>query len=104
MTIGKVIITAAVLAIAAPVTAAMAHENDYYTRHDRDHQEHWRYHGKIDDEHARAHEDGFDSRGEHRAYHRYLKERHDDFHDDHPGTRHDHYQWYRPWYRWWNRD
>jgi hypothetical protein len=98
MAIGKVIITAAVLAIAVPATAALAHDDDdYYSRHERDHWEHGKFHQKAEDAHARAHEEGFWSRREHWAYHRYLKEKHDGFHYYHPGTRHDHYGWYRWW-------
>lgn len=100
MTIGKVIIAAAVLAIAVPATAALAHdEDDAYTRHERDHRKHRWVHKRIGAEHRRAHEEGFWSRGEHRAYHRELKEKHGDFHHNHPGTRHDHYRWYQRWYR-----
>lgn len=96
MTIGKAIMAAAVLAIAAPATAALAHDDDY-GQHARDHRAHWRFHHKVNEAHRRAHEEGFYSQAEHRAYHRALQDLHQDFHADHPGTRHDHYTWRRWW-------
>ena len=96
MTIGKTLIAAAVLAITAPATAAMAHGDDY-GRHARDHRAHWKFHREVNQAHGGAHEEGFYSRAEHRAYHRALRDLHGDFHEDHPGTRHDHYSWRRWW-------
>jgi len=67
MTIGKALIAAAVLAIAAPATAAFAHDDDY-GQHARDHRAHWRFHREVNEAHRRAHEEGFYSEAEHRAY------------------------------------
>src|SRR5262245_60275906 len=88
MPIGRALIAAAVLAISAPATAALAHDD--YGRHARDHRAHWKFHHEVNDAHRRAHEEGFYSRSEHRAYHRALRGLHGDFHEDYPGTRHDH--------------
>jgi len=93
MTIGKALVTAAVLALAAPVTTALAHDDGYYRQHQRDHRAHGRFHRDVGEAHRRAHEEGFYSRAEHRAYHRALRDLHGEFHEDHPGTRHDHYTW-----------
>src|SRR5262245_32379468 len=98
MTIRKVLMAAAVPALAAPATSAFAHDDDYsYSRHQRDHRAHWRVHRDISQAHRRAHEEGFYSRSEHRAYHRALRDLHGDFHGSHPGTRHDHAEWRRYW-------
>ena len=97
MTIGKAFIVATALTIAAPVTAAWAHDDDDYGQHARDHRAHWTFHREVNEAHRRAHEQGFYSRAEHRAYHRSLRDLHGDFHEDHPDTRHDHYRWYRWW-------
>ena len=96
MTIGKALIAAAVLAIAAPATSAFAHDDDY-GQHARDHRAHGTFHREVNEAHRRAHEEGFYSQAEHRAYHRALRDLHGDFHEDHPGTRHDHYTWRRWW-------
>src|SRR5262245_12524351 len=97
MTIGKALVAAAVLAIAAPATTAFAHDDDNYTQHQRDHREHLTFHSDVRDAHRRAHEEGFYSAAEHRAYHRALRDLHNEFHEDHPGTRHDHYRWTGYW-------
>ena len=99
MTIGKALVAAAVLALAAPATTALAHDDDnsYYTQHQRDHWEHSKFHSDVNEAHRRAHEQGFNSYWEHRAYHRALRDLHGEFHGDHPGTRHDHYTWGRYW-------
>src|SRR5262244_364914 len=99
MTIGKALVAAAVLALAAPATTAFAHDDDngYYTQHQRDHVEHRQFHSDVNEAHRRAHEQGFNSYWEHRAYHRALRDLHGEFHEDHPGTRHDHYRWGRYW-------
>jgi len=92
MSIGKVLVAAAVLALAAPATVAFAHDDDnYYTQHQRDHQAHYGFHRDVNEAHQRAHEQGFNSYWEHRAYHRALRDLHGEFHEEHPGTRHDHY-------------
>ena len=102
MSIGKALVAAAVLALAAPATTAFSHDDDnYYNRHQRDHRAHYGFHRDVNEAHQRAHEQGFDSRWEHRAYHRGLRNLHGEFHEDHPGTRHDHYTWQR--YRYGNR-
>lgn len=93
MTIGKTLLTAAVLVLSIPAAPSFAHE--YYDRHARDHARHERFHDRTARRHERAHEEGFYSRSEHRAYHHALRHRHHHFHDDHPGTRHDHYSWRR---------
>ncbi len=95
MTIGKALVAAAMLALAAPATTAFAHDDDnsYYTQHQRDHREHSNFHGDVSEAHSRAHEEGFYSGAEHRAYHRALRDLHGEFHEDHPGTRHDHYSY-----------
>lgn len=86
----KVMISAAVLALAAP---AVAFAQDYsWYQHEQDHVEHGNFHDEADFAHARAHERGFYSEGEHEAYHQALRDMHDEFHDDHPGTRHDGYR------------
>jgi|SRR5262245_5997058 len=102
MTIGRVLIATAMLAMAAPAAPAFAHDPDYsyYDRHARDHWQHRRFHRDVAGAHQRAHEEGFYSGAEHRAYHRALRHLHQDFHDDHPGTRHDHYRWRRYWGSW----
>jgi hypothetical protein len=91
MSIGKALVAAAVLALAAPATTAFAHDDDNYNQHQRDHRAHYGFHRDVKGAHQRAHEQGFDSRWEHRAYHRALRDLHGEFHEDHPGTRHDHY-------------
>jgi len=94
MSIGKALVAAAVLALAAPATTAFAHDDDnYYNQHQRDHRAHYGFHRDVNGAHQRAHEQGFDSRWEHRAYHRALRDLHGEFHEDHPGTRHDHYSY-----------
>jgi len=95
MTIGKALLAAAVLALAVPATAALAHDDDNYNQHQRDHTAHYGFHRDVNEAHQRAHEQGFYSRWEHRAYHRALRDLHGEFHEDHPGTRHDHYTWGR---------
>src|SRR5262245_12773096 len=98
MTIGKTLIAAAVLAITAPVTAALAHDDDY-GQHARDHRAHWKFHSEVNEAHRRAHEEGLYSRAEHRAYHRALRDLHGDFQEDHPVTRHVHCTWRLLWRR-----
>ena len=76
MILRKAILAAAVLVLSVPVIPALAHDDDDnggYGSHDR-------YHDQLSDQHERAHEEGFDSRGEHRAYHRDLRDQHDDAH------------------------
>jgi hypothetical protein len=86
----KLMISAAVLTLAAPA-AALAQDYGWY-QHQQDHQEHGAFHDEADAAHAQAHEEGFYSQAEHDGYHRALEQMHDGFHDDHPGTRHDGYR------------
>jgi len=86
----KLMISAAVLALAAPA-AAFAQDYGWY-QHQQDHEEHGAFHDEADAAHAQAHEEGFYSEAEHEGYHRALEQTHDGFHDDHPGTRHDGYR------------
>lgn len=86
----KLIISAAVLTLAAP---AAAFAQDYgWHQHQQDHEEHGAFHDEADASHEQAHEEGFSSEAEHEGYHRALEQMHDGFHDDHPGTRHDGYR------------
>jgi len=91
MTIGKALIAAAVLALAAPTTKALAHDDDYgyYGRGHR------QLHDELRDAHRRAHEEGFYSRDEHRAFHRALRYLHREYHEDNPS-----YSGYGYGYRW----
>jgi hypothetical protein len=86
----KLMISAAVLALAAPA-AAFAQDYGWY-QHQQDHEEHGAFHDEADAAHEQAHEEGFYSEAEHEGYHRALEQMHDGFHDDHPGTRHDGYR------------
>ena len=96
MTPRTLLFSLAVIAIAAPVLPASAHDDDSVDRHERDHSEHRREHRATERAHEAAHDEGFENRGEHRAYHRGLRQLENNFHQDHPGTRHDHYHW---WHR-----
>lgn len=87
----RLLISAALLSIAAPV-AAFAHEEPDLYQHEQDHQEHGAFHDEADAAHAQAHEEGFANEAEHQSYHRAMREMHDNFHDDHRGTRHDGYR------------
>ena len=94
MVMRSVFLAAAALTVLATATPSVAHERDYsYNRHARDHAAHWRFHRRVGNAHARAHDEGFDNRSEHRAYHRALRDQHGEFHEDYPGTRHDHRRW-----------
>ena len=95
MTPRTLLLSLALLAIAAPVVPAFAHEAEAIDRHERDHIEHRREHRATERAHEAAHEDGFDTRGEHRAYHRALRQVENNFHDEHPYTRHENYRWWR---------
>ncbi len=79
----KAILTAAALALSAPLAPALAHDNDNYNRYSG-YGAHSRFHGELGDAHERAHEEGFESRREHRAFHRALKYLHREYHDDRP--------------------
>ncbi len=89
--IRNILISAAVLSLAAPA-AALAQSDWDYGRHQRDHEEHGLIHDDADIAHERAHDRGFYSRSEHEGYHEALRDVHREFHDDHPGTRHDGYR------------
>ena len=108
MTFRKALLAAAVLVLSAPVVPALAHDDDEDNRggevnrflhqygiphsHGYEGDAHERYHDRLSDEHARAHDEGFESRAEHRAYHRDLRDRHDDAHDYAPRRQ---YRFYR---------
>ncbi len=85
----KVILTAAALALSAPLAPALAHDDDYYGGYSA----HSRFHDEVEDAHERAHEEGFYSPEEHRAFHRALRYLHREYHEDHPS-----YSYYRPYY------
>ena len=85
----KMMISAAVLALAAPATAFA--QSDWY-QHQQDHYEHGAVHDEADAAHETAHERGFYGQEEHEGYHRALRDMHREFHDDHPGTWHDGYR------------
>lgn len=88
--IKKLMISAAVMALAAPA-AALAQPFDWY-QHQQDHEEHGVFHDEADAAHEMAHEQGFYSQEEHEGYHRALRQMHREFHGDHPGTWHDGYR------------
>jgi hypothetical protein len=93
----KKCLIAATLLFTLPAVAAFGHGDgydDYRYQHERDHREHYRYHDRIEEEHARAHAEGDWLPGEHAAYHRYLRWKHREFHGDHPDTWHDHRRWW----------
>jgi hypothetical protein len=92
----KTFLAAAVLVLSIPVVPALAHDDEdnqgggvnrflhqYGIPHSHGDEgdAHERYHDQLSDEHARAHDEGFESRGEHRAYHRDLRDQHDDTHE-----------------------
>ena len=83
----KAILTAAALAVSAPLAPALAHDDD-----DRDsrYSAHSRYHDELGEAHERAHGEGFESRREHRAFHRALRYLHREYHEDRPS-----YSYYR---------
>ncbi len=99
---------AALASLAAPVGAALAHDDVYktYWGHREDHREHRDFHYRSREFHDAMHDYGvIRNRREHRTLHRALGDVHDDFHYDHPNTRHDHYDWryrdrsyYSPYY------
>lgn len=94
------ILAAPLMFVAVATVPALAHDDEGYPNdsHAADHREHRDYHEWQNEQHERAHEEGFSSRAEHRAYHRAMREQHEDFHEDHPHTWHDHYR-HRRW--WW---
>jgi hypothetical protein len=81
MTIGKALIAAAALAVSAPASQALAHDDGYggytYGRHRE-------FHDELAEAHRRAHEEGFYSNAEHRAFHRALRYLHREYHEDNP--------------------
>ena len=89
----KAILTAAALAVSAPLAPALAHDDDdngnLYSGYSG-YSAHSRFHGEIGEAHERAHEDGFESRREHRAFHRALRYLHREYHGDRPS-----YSYYR---------
>lgn len=91
----KLIIAGVALALAAPATAAFAHEpvQNYYQReHREDHREYRDFHEDVAEEHEALHEQGgFYSRRDHARYHRTLRREHREVHRELPNTEHDHY-------------
>jgi hypothetical protein len=81
MTIGKALIAAAALALAAPTTKALAHDDDNYGYYGGGHRQ---FHDELSEAQQRAHEEGFYSREEHRAFHRALRYLHHEYHEDNP--------------------
>jgi len=95
MTIGKALFAAVALALTAPATTALAHDDyngGYYGRG-----RHGQFHDELGDAHRRAHEEGFYSRAEHRAFHRALRYLHREYHEDHPSYETPRYWGWR-WY------
>ena len=84
----KAILTAAALALSAPLAPALAHDDDDYNRNG--YSAHSRFHDELGEAHERAHEEGFSSGREHRAFHRALRYLHRDYHEDRPS-----YPYYR---------
>ena len=84
MTIGKALIAAAALALAAPTTKALAHDDDGYNGGYYGRGNHSQFHDELSEAHRRAHAEGFYSRDEHRAFHRALRYLHREYHEDHP--------------------
>jgi hypothetical protein len=80
----KFLFVAGVLLLAAPVKAAMAHDDDYYMPYFQ------RLHQELEQAHEDAHDEGFQSQREHRDWHQAYGATHEYFHEDHPGTWHDH--------------
>ena len=89
--LNKLLLGAAVLALAAPASAVLAQDDYYGWQHQADHQEHREQHQEQRAAHSYAHAVGaFDNEWDHQAYHEAVRDQHDQFHDEHPGTRHDH--------------
>ena len=97
MTIGKALIAAGVLALAAPTTKALAHDDYGYDGGYYGRGSHSQFHDELADAHRRAHEEGFYSRDEHRAFHRALRYLHREYHEDHPSYYGNGYYRYRSW-------
>ena len=87
----KAILTAAALALSAPLAPALAHDDDDYNR-DGGYSAHSRLHDEVGEAHRRAHQEGFESRREHRAFHRALRYLHREYHGDRP------YYWWRTYW------
>ena len=96
MTIGKALIAAAALALAAPATKALAHDDDGYNGGYYGRGSHSQFHDELGEAHRRAHEEGFYSSAEHRAFHRALRYLHREYHEDHPSYYNYGYR-YRQW-------
>ena len=91
----KAILTAAALALTAPLAPALAHDDDdRYSGYSN----HSRFHDELEEAHERAHEEGFASPEEHRAFHRALRYLHREYHEDADRPV---YSYYRPytWHR-----
>ena len=93
----KSLVLALGLLTVAVATPAMAHDNNWSSRHDWQHDQldgqHDDSHDQLDEEHARAHAYGL-NRWEHRQLHRDLEDQHD----------YDHYQLQRQHQRQHRRD
>lgn len=97
--ISKLLLTAAVVALAAPAGVAFAHEDPYeygyYQQHREDHSEHRDFHRQAAEEHEALHEQGgFYDVYDHAAYHQALAREHREVHRQLPNTWHDHYRGY----------
>jgi hypothetical protein len=88
-TMHKAILTAAALALTAPLAPALAHDDDDYNRYSG-YSAHSRFHDELGEAHERAHEEGFSNWREHRAFHRALRYLHREYHEDRPS-----YSYYR---------
>ena len=97
MTIGKVLIAAAALALTPPATRALAHDDSEYSGGYYGGGRHRELHDELAEAHQRAHEEGFYSRAEHRAFHRALRYLHREYHEDHPSYETPRYWGWR-WY------
>ena len=97
MTISKALIAVAALALAAPTTKALAHDDCGYDSGYYGGGRHSQFHDELTEAHERAHEEGFYSREEHRAFHRALRYLHREYHEDHPSYYGNGYYRYRSW-------
>ena len=89
----RALVIAAVLTFGAPISSALAHDDDYqgFFNHFYDHLEHQHFHQQFNQEHNAAHWWGFANPQQHEDWHRAYGATHGQFHEDHPATWHDHY-------------
>lgn len=90
--------SAVALALMAPASAALAHEDDNSFNAYFDHAQHRNYHEQEAIAHEQAHEQGFSSPEEHEAWHRAGADAHENYHGDSPETLHDHFSYAQPYY------